>query len=69
MEYLFREKRILEYMDSSVRSNVSYRSVCHNANCEIVDESREDMTITIQKLQEDQIELRQCLNQLTQSIQ
>ena len=40
MEFLFREKRVLEYMDSSVRPNVSYRFVCHTANSEIVDKSR-----------------------------
>ncbi|XP_045127294.1 uncharacterized protein LOC123513898 [Portunus trituberculatus] len=68
MEFLLREKRVLEYMDSSVRCNASNK-ICHNAISQVDKEGSDGgMTSIIKKLQEDQNEMKQCLNQLTQSI-
>ena len=67
LEFLLRERKVMEYMDSSVRACASSR-VCHNADSEVM-EGNSDMTSTIHKLKQEQSEMRQCLNQLTQSIQ
>ena len=70
MGLLLKEKSVLEYMDASVRTNPSNK-VCHNAISKVVEAAEGiggGMYSTIRKLQ-DQSEPRECLNQLTQSIQ
>ena len=55
-------------MDSSVRCNASNK-FCHNAISQVANEGSDgSVASVIKKLQEDQSELKQCLNQLTQSI-
>ena len=64
MEFLLREKRVLEYMDSSVRCNASNK-FCHNAISQVANEGSDgSVASVIKKLQEDQSELKQCLKSI-----
>lgn len=70
MDFLLKEKRVLEYLDSNLRAgSISQKTMCHSAVGEVKEDGKlEEIIKAVRKLGEDQSEIRQCITLLTQTV-
>ena len=69
MDFLLREKRVLEYMDADIRSSkASAKGACNSTAGQIIPEKEDSVCLAISKLTEDQSEMRVTLSSLAAAI-